>query len=77
MTISHLTKLLVDKRKQFGWSQSQLAARMGWNPERIRRLETGKNLTLDNFLHWCEALDVRVRISMNNKVPYDKGKTGL
>jgi len=53
------------KREEIGFSQSQLAARMGNNFQNISRLERGE---VSPTLYWCSLLSAALEVELDDLI---------
>lgn len=54
------------RRKELGWSQRELAAKMGYNHSTVTRIETGKiDIPQSRIVQFSEVLGVSVAYLMN------------
>jgi len=60
-----MRRRLVSARKARGWSQADVARRMGCTQQLVSQLETGvKGNKLDIADSWCRALGLRLKVEI-------------
>jgi y4mF family transcriptional regulator len=76
-TVDTLGELVRDQRKQRGWSQSQLAEKVGVSRLWEGQCENGKEtVELGLVLKTLRALDLSLEAGLLNKNPFERGPLG-
>lgn len=76
-TAELLGELVGDQRKQRGWSQSQLAEKIGVSRLWISQLENGKEtVEFGLVLKTLRALDLNLDVSLRKANPFEGGPLG-
>ena len=76
-TVGTLGELVRDQRKQRGWSQSQLAEKVGVSRLWVGQFEKGKEtVELGLVLKVLRALDLNLEASLRRANPFEGGPLG-
>lgn len=76
-TVDTLGELVRDQRKQRGWSQSQLAEKIGVSRLWVGQFEKGKEtVELGLVLKVLRALDLNLEASLRKANPFEGGPFG-
>lgn len=76
-TVGTLGELVRDQRKQRGWSQSQLAEKVGVSRLWVGQFEKGKEtVELGLVLKILRALDLNLEASLRRANPFEGGPLG-
>lgn len=66
--LTELMAALVARRIQLGWTQREMAARMGIGSSYMCALESGKqNFTISHLFHYAKAVGMRVTLTVDEE----------